>query len=216
MKGLYTRRRRPWLSLALPFPLSRVARMASTPHPALAPPAGRGAGGEGKASQSFQVPPCLIGCLAEACQKGKTAGGSPAVKTARGSPAASHLSCFAKKSNQKKANPLRWPSASRSRQAQAGQCGNSLRFSFQRKRSSNIRIAFTGSTLPSAAASEGEFKLNGKVETPWIAAALARSSYTQHNSFPLSPPAGRGWPGGPGKGKDVALPSPSVPSRPED
>ncbi len=138
--------------MVLLFPLCRFARMASSQHPALAPPAGRGAGGEGKASQSFQVPPCLIGCLAEACQKGKTAGGSPAVKTAGGSPittspgvARRQVPFFAspKKGTKERRPHLRWPSASRSRQAQAGQCGNSLRFEFQRKRSSNIRIAFT-------------------------------------------------------------------------
>ena len=169
--------------------------------------------------------------------------GSPAVKTAGGSPittspgvARRQVPFFAspKKGTKERRPHLRWPSASRSRQAQAGQCGNSLRFEFQRKRSSNIRIAFTGSTLPSAAASEGEFKSNGKAGTPLdcrgpaglaMTCPLPRCHCEQREAiqleparssspFPLSPPAGRGWPGGPGEGQDVALPSPSVPRRP--
>ena len=75
-------------------------------------------------------------------------------KLAGGSPAASYFSCFAKKSNQKKANPLRWPSASRSRQAQAGQCGNLLCLDFEGSEARTSAL-LSGLSLPSAAASEG-------------------------------------------------------------
>ena len=90
---------------------------------------------------------------------------------AGGSPAASYFSCFAKKSNQKKATPLRWPSASRSQQSQVGQCGNSLRLYFEGSEAQTSALLCqvnngTGLSPSSAAASEGEVQRQSQNPNP--------------------------------------------------
>ncbi len=85
---------------------------------------------------------------------------------AGGSPAASYFSCFAKKSNQKKATPLRRPSASRSQQSQVGQCGNSLRLYFEGSEAQTSALLLTGLSPSSAAASEGEVQRQSQNPNP--------------------------------------------------
>ena len=76
---------------------------------------------------------------------------------AGGCPAASDFLLFGQeKSHQREGHPLRWPSASRSRQAQAGQCGNSLRHNFKGSEAQTSALLLTGLSLPSAAAQRGE------------------------------------------------------------
>jgi penicillin-binding protein 1C len=108
----------------------------------LAPRAGRGVGGEGPEPQSFQAFSHIECALAGGC------------------PAASDFLLFAQeKVTKEKGTPLHWPSAPRSRQTQAGQRGNSLRFNFKGSEARTSALLLTGLSLPSAAASEGTIKV---------------------------------------------------------
>jgi len=110
-----------------------------TPSPRL-----RGEGwGEGRALRSSQALLHLTRLLA---------GGSPA--------AGPFLLLAQKKEAKEKGPPPRWPSASLSRQAQAGQCGNSLRHNFKGSEARTSALLChvnysTGVSPPSAAAQRG-------------------------------------------------------------
>ncbi len=126
-----------------------------SPRPAslapLAPRAGRGVGSEGQTRQASQPHPHINGSLAG------------------GSPAASDFLLFAQeKVTKEKGTPLRWPSASRSRQPQVGQCGNSLRFNFFGSEAQTSALLLTTLSLPSAAASEGEVQRQSQNRNPGL------------------------------------------------
>jgi hypothetical protein len=110
-------------------------------------------------------------------------------KHAGGCPAASDFLLFAQeKVTKEKGTPLRWPSASLSRQAQAGQCGNSLRLNFKGSEAQTSASLLTRLSLSSAAAQRGESKSKPSVAcgaTPSLRAQ--RSNPVQASEAPLQP-----------------------------